>query len=87
MGSPAAFTGPVNLGNPVEMTMKELAQTILQLTGSASPLVFQKLPLDDPKQRRPDITLAERALGFCPKVSLKEGLTHTIAYFKERVCV
>lgn len=82
MESPVAFTGPVNLGNPIELTMKELAQLILELTGSSSPLLFHPLPSDDPKQRRPDITLAQKELNFSPNVSLKEGLIQTIAYFK-----
>lgn len=78
------FTGPVNIGNPHEFTMLELAQTIIDLTGSSSKLVNQPLPQDDPKQRRPDISLAkERLNGWEPKVHLREGLTKTIAYFDE----
>ncbi|MBL7473341.1 UDP-glucuronic acid decarboxylase family protein [Robertkochia sediminum] len=78
------FTGPVNIGNPHEFTMLELAQNILDLTGSSSKLVHQPLPQDDPKQRRPDISLAKEKLnGWEPKVHLREGLTKTIAYFDE----
>lgn len=82
MDSPADFTGPVNLGNPCECTMLELANKILQLTGSRSRLVQQPLPLDDPRQRQPDIGLAQSALGWQPRVSLDDGLGETIAYFK-----
>jgi UDP-glucuronate decarboxylase len=81
MGMPADFTGPVNLGNPGEFTMIELAQKVKAITGSASPLVYKPLPVDDPKQRQPDITLAREALGWQPTVSLDEGLSKTIAYF------
>jgi UDP-glucuronate decarboxylase len=81
MDMPADFTGPVNLGNPGEFTMIELAQKVKAITGSASPLVHKPLPVDDPKQRQPDITLAREALGWQPTVSLDEGLTKTIAYF------
>ncbi|OJY97669.1 MAG: NAD-dependent dehydratase [Lysobacterales bacterium 63-13] len=82
MDSPADFTGPVNLGNPCECTMLELANKILQLTGSRSRLVQQPLPQDDPSQRQPDIGLAQSALGWQPRVSLDDGLGETIAYFK-----
>ena len=82
MASPAEFTGPVNMGNPGEFTMLELAETILDLTGSKSRLSFEPLPEDDPRQRRPDISLARNALGWEPKVTLREGLEKTIAYFK-----
>jgi UDP-glucuronate decarboxylase len=83
MHSPAAFTGPVNLGNPGEFTMIELADKIRELTGSRSELVHKPLPVDDPRQRQPDITLARQELGWAPKVSLAEGLKPTIAYFEE----
>lgn len=83
MGSPADFTGPVNLGNPNEYTMLELAENTLRLTASKSKLVFKPLPQDDPKQRQPDITLAKEKLGWAPKVSLEDGLKETIAYFKK----
>jgi UDP-glucuronate decarboxylase len=75
------FTGPVNLGNPTEFSMLDLAHQVLRLTASSSPLVFKPLPHDDPKQRRPDITLAKTALGWEPKITLEEGLLKTIAYF------
>lgn len=82
MGTGTDFTGPVNIGNPGEFTMLELAETILRLTGSRSKLVFQALPSDDPKQRQPDIGLAKERLGWEPRVSLEDGLKETIAYFK-----
>ena len=85
MASPAEFTGPVNMGNPGEFTMLELAETILDLTGSKSRLSFEPLPEDDPRQRRPDISLARKALGWEPKVTLREGLEKTIAYFETRL--
>jgi UDP-glucuronate decarboxylase len=81
MNSPDGFTGPVNLGNPKEFTILELAEKILELTGSASELVFKPLPADDPRQRRPDITLASQKLGWKPRIELDEGLQKTIAYF------
>ncbi|MCA3572308.1 MAG: SDR family oxidoreductase [Aestuariivirga sp.] len=82
MEQPASFTGPVNLGNPHEFTMIELAEHVLKLTGSRSKVVHQPLPADDPKQRQPDITLAREKLGWEPKVQLAEGLVHTIAHFR-----
>ena len=81
MNSPREVTGPVNLGNPGEFTMLELAETVLRLTGSSSRLVHEKLPQDDPKRRQPDITRAQNTLGWQPKVMLEPGLTKTIAYF------
>ncbi len=81
MESEEGFTGPVNLGNPVEFQIVELARLVLELTGSRSELVFKDLPSDDPKQRKPDIGLAEEKLGWGPKMQLKEGLLQTIAYF------
>jgi len=75
-------TGPVNMGNPCEFTMLELAEKIIQKVGNASKLVFEPLPGDDPKQRKPDITLAKKHLGWEPKVGLDEGLDRAIAYFK-----
>ena len=74
-------TGPINIGNPVEFTMIELAEIVLKLTGSKSELIREPLPIDDPRQRRPDISLAHRILGWEPTVILSEGLLHTIAYF------
>lgn len=83
MNSSDEFTGPVNLGNPEEISIIELAEIVLRLTKSKSKLVFKPLPEDDPKQRRPDITLAKNILGWKPVVSLEEGLEKTIFYFKE----
>lgn len=81
MKSPDEFTGPVNLGNPHEVSILELAETIIEMTGSKSELVFLPLPQDDPRKRCPDITLAKTALNWEPKVSLREGLQKTIDYF------
>jgi UDP-glucuronate decarboxylase len=83
MDSPDGFTGPVNLGNPGEFTMIELAEAIRDITGSRSPLVHLALPQDDPRQRQPDISLAKSVLGWEPKVSLHDGIKPTIAYFDE----
>ena len=82
MGSDGAITGPVNLGNPGEYTMLELAETILKLAGSGSKLVYKPLPQDDPRQRQPDITLAQNTLGWTPRVNLEDGLKETIDYFR-----
>jgi dTDP-glucose 4,6-dehydratase len=76
---------PVNIGNPVEMTIKQIAETIIRMTGSSSKLVYRPLPTDDPKQRRPDITRARTLLGWEPKVQLEEGLIKTIEYFRTKV--
>ncbi len=81
MNSPDDFLGPVNLGNPGEFTIKELAEAVLRLTGSKSELVFKDLPKDDPVRRQPDITLAKAKLGWEPKIKLEQGLKSTIAYF------
>lgn len=81
MASDSSVTGPINLGNPGEFTMIELAETILELTNSSSELIFKPLPEDDPKQRRPDITLAKQHLNWEPQIELREGLSKTIAYF------
>jgi UDP-glucuronate decarboxylase len=83
MGSPVDVTGPVNLGNPGEFTIRELAEIVIGMTGSKSKLTFHPLPHDDPKQRRPDISLAKAKLGWEPKIALKDGLTQTIAYFDD----
>jgi UDP-glucuronate decarboxylase len=83
MESPDEFTGPVNLGNPAEVTIVELAQKIIALTGSSSTIVSQPLPMHDPQRRRPDLTLAKSKLGYWPKVAWDEGLPRTIAYFRE----
>ena len=86
MQTEKGFTGPVNIGNPGEFTMLELAEKVLELTGSSSKLVFQDLPSDDPKQRRPDISLAgEKLNGWKPTIQLEEGLKRTIEYFKTQV--
>ena len=76
------LTGPVNIGNPKEFTMIELAQLTLKLTGSRARLVHAALPQDDPRQRQPDISIARRALNWEPRVELEEGLTRTIAYYQ-----
>jgi UDP-glucuronate decarboxylase len=81
MDSPADVTGPINLGNPVEFSIRELAEKVIQLTGSSSPLEFRPLPQDDPRQRQPDITMAKNTLGWSPKIALDDGLRPTIAYF------
>jgi len=83
MDSPADFTGPVNIGNPGEFTMLELAEKVLRLVGGKSKLTFHPLPEDDPKQRQPDITLAKSKLDWEPKVGLEDGLKETIAYFRK----
>jgi UDP-glucuronate decarboxylase len=82
MNSPAEVTGPINLGNPGEFTMIELAEKVLDITGSRSPLKREPLPQDDPKQRRPDISRARNTLGWEPNVALDAGLRRTIAYFE-----
>jgi UDP-glucuronate decarboxylase len=81
MGTGDEVTGPVNIGNPNEFTIRQLAERVIALTGSSSKLVFQPLPSDDPRQRQPDITLAGRLLDWKPTIELDEGLRHTIAYF------
>jgi len=83
MNSPDDFIGPVNVGNPTEFTIEELAHKVVELTGSRSKIVREPLPQDDPTQRQPDIGLARANLGWEPKVQLDEGLRHTIAYFDE----
>jgi UDP-glucuronate decarboxylase len=85
MESDGALTGPLNIGNPVESTMIELAELVLRLTGSRSELVFAPLPEDDPKQRCPDITLAKRHLNWSPQVPIEDGLKKTIAYFRREL--
>ena len=82
MNSPDDFYGPVNLGNPGEFTISELAELIIKSTNSGSKIVFEPLPADDPTQRKPDITLAGTKLGWSPKVDLEKGLTDTIQYFR-----
>jgi UDP-glucuronate decarboxylase len=77
------YTGPINLGNPGEFTIKELAEIILALTNSSSKIEYKILPKDDPKQRRPDISKALDLMSWSPKINLAEGLNHTINYFKK----
>ena len=83
MASPEDFVGPMNMGNPGEFTIKELAEKIIDLTGSSSKIVYEPLPGDDPKQRRPNIDLARKMLGWEPKVKLDDGLKKTIPYFEK----
>jgi UDP-glucuronate decarboxylase len=83
MASPSDTTGPINIGNPVESTIKELAETVIAMVGGKSKLIFNPLPQDDPKQRKPDITLARNKLGWEPKVKLHDGLNNTVDYFKK----
>jgi UDP-glucuronate decarboxylase len=85
MSSPAEFTGPMNAGNPVEFTILELAELVIELTGSNSGIVREPLPGDDPKQRRPDISIAKDNIGWVPEIKLREGLEKTIAYFDKRL--
>jgi UDP-glucuronate decarboxylase len=85
MGTPDDFTGPINIGNPREFTIRELAEQVLRLTGSRSKLVFKPLPMDDPKQRQPDIKLAKDILGWSPTIELAEGLDRTIRYFRDQL--
>ncbi len=87
MNTPDDFTGPVNIGNPGEFTMIELAELVIKLSGSKSKLVFNPLPPDDPKQRKPDIELANKVLGWQPTVKLEDGLRKTIDYFRKIVAV
>jgi len=85
MESPADLTGPVNLGNPAEFSMRQLAKLVLAETGASSPIVTRRLPQDDPKQRQPDITLAKERLGWTPTVSLRQGLKPTVDYFRKPI--
>ena len=83
MDSGDDFTGPVNIGNPTEFTIKELAEKIIEMTQSSSKLIYKSLPENDPVRRQPDITLANKILGWKPSIELEEGLTHTINYFSD----
>lgn len=83
MASPDGFTGPVNLGNPGEFTILQLAELVREMVGSKSQIIHKPLPMDDPKQRKPDISLAQDVLGWTPSVQLREGLGKTIAYFEQ----
>ena len=82
MATPPHLAGPINIGNPHEFTIRQLAELVVELTGSRSKLVFRPLPADDPKQRRPDISRAQQAFGWSPRVELREGLRETIGYFE-----
>ena len=83
METPEDFTGPINTGNPREFIIKELAEKVIELTGSSSELEYKTLPQDDPIQRQPDITLAKEKLGWEPKIQLEQGIKKTITYFEE----
>ncbi|MCM1041256.1 MAG: SDR family oxidoreductase [Bacteroides sp.] len=85
METPDSFIGPVNLGNPGEFTIRQLAETVIRMTGSRSRIVYQPLPADDPTQRKPDISLAKAQLDWEPKIRLEEGLAKTIAYFENEL--
>lgn len=87
MNTAPEITGPINLGNPGEFTMLELAENVLRLVGSKSKLTFKPLPQDDPRQRQPDISLAKEKLGWQPKVNMEDGLKETIAYFRKTLDV
>jgi len=83
MASPKGFTGPVNLGNPKEFKIRGLAELVVSVTGSKSPVIQSPLPQDDPKQRSPDISLASQHLGWSPKIELRDGLKQTVQYFQK----
>jgi UDP-glucuronate decarboxylase len=85
MNSPDGVTGPINIGNPREFTILELANRVIELTDSPSKLIFKPLPADDPRQRRPDITHAKKLLGWAPRIELREGLENTVRYFKAQL--
>jgi UDP-glucuronate decarboxylase len=85
MQSDQQVVGPINLGNPTEFSMLELAELVLKMTASKSKIIFEPLPLDDPKQRKPNINMATKVLGWEPKVSLEEGLKETISYFRKKI--
>lgn len=85
MNTPDSFIGPVNLGNPCEFTIKQLAQTVIDMTGSRSKIVYKPLPADDPVQRKPDISLARKNLDWEPRIKLEDGLAKTIAYFENEL--
>jgi len=83
MNSPLDVTGPINMGNPVEFTIRELAETVLEMVGGSSQLILMPLPQDDPKQRKPDISIAQKTLDWAPTVQLRQGLEKTIGYFRQ----
>ena len=83
MASPLDVTGPINMGNPVEFTIRELAETVLEMVGGSSQRILMPLPQDDPKQRKPDSSIAQKTLDWTPKVQLRQGLEKTIAYFRQ----
>ena len=85
MATPDDFTGPINIGNPTEFTIRQLAEEVISLTGSKSRLIFKPLPVDDPKQRQPDISLAKKTIDWSPSVELKSGLEKTISYFRAQL--
>ena len=85
MDSPENITGPINIGNPGEFTIRELAEKVIAITGSKSKIVDRPLPEDDPKQRQPNIELAEKLLGWRPSINLDEGLKRTVTYFEARL--
>jgi UDP-glucuronate decarboxylase len=85
MATPDDFTGPINIGNPTEFTIRQLAEEVISLTGSTSRLIFHPLPIDDPKQRQPDIALAKKTLDWSPSVELNRGLEKTISYFRAQL--
>jgi len=85
MATPADFSGPINLGNPVEFTILDLAEKIIALTASSSRILFSPPPQDDPVQRKPDISLAGKILNWQPETSMEEGMERTIAYFRKKL--
>jgi UDP-glucuronate decarboxylase len=85
MQSPDEVTGPINIGNPVEISIRKLAEKVIEMTGSTTSLEYSKVREDDPKQRQPDIRRARELLGWEPTISLEEGLERTIGYFRECV--
>jgi UDP-glucuronate decarboxylase len=85
MNTPDDFTGPVNIGNPTEFTILQLAELVMKLVRSKSKIVFKPLPSDDPRQRQPDISLAKKVLNWSPITELEHGLDRTIRYFRDRI--
>ncbi len=85
MATPDDFTGPINIGNPAEFTIRQLAEAVIGLTGSKSRLISRPLPVDDPKQRQPDISLAKKALNWSPSIELNRGLEKTVSYFRTQL--